>query len=80
MNSDIKQQWLIALRSGKYKQAKAALRKNDCFCAFGVLCDIFSRQHEVVWTNAGGDGEFHGTQPGSERTKFMEEWYPCLTQ
>ena len=32
--------WLEALRSGKYKQAKGALRKGNRFCCLGVLCDI----------------------------------------
>lgn len=40
MNKEIKQRWVEALRSGKYKQGKAALRRKDRFCCLGVLCDI----------------------------------------
>lgn len=49
MNPDIKQQWIAALRSGKYKQTQGALRKNNKFCCLGVLCDLSGlyewRQH-----------------------------------
>jgi hypothetical protein len=41
MDSDIKRQWIEALRSGKYQQGKFALRTVDNeFCCLGVLCDI----------------------------------------
>lgn len=47
MNKEIKQKWIEALRSGKYKQGTAALRKKDYlqkgkpeFCCLGVLCEI----------------------------------------
>lgn len=41
MNKELKTKWLEALRSGKYKQGKTALRTvRDEFCCLGVLCDI----------------------------------------
>lgn len=47
MNSDIKRRWIEALRSGQYKQGRAALRRppygkdtQDTYCCLGVLCDI----------------------------------------
>jgi hypothetical protein len=41
MNKEIKEQWVSALRSGKYKQGNGALRNiKDEFCCLGVLCDI----------------------------------------
>lgn len=41
MKTELKQKWLDALRSGKYKQGKGLLRdRNDCFCCLGVLCDV----------------------------------------
>ena len=41
MNQEIKQKWLKALRSGKYKQGRRILRnKQNEFCCLGVLCDI----------------------------------------
>jgi hypothetical protein len=32
--------WLVALRSGKYSSCSGALHRGDSFCALGVLCDI----------------------------------------
>lgn len=41
MNKEIKAKWIEALRSGKYKQGKAALRtENNEYCCLGVLCEL----------------------------------------
>ena len=41
MDQKVKEAWVAALRSGKYKQGKDALRKLDnSFCALGVLYDV----------------------------------------
>lgn len=47
MNPEVKQRWLAALRSGKYKKGRGTLRQTsripflpDKFCALGVLCEI----------------------------------------
>lgn len=46
--TDVKERWLIALRSGDYKQVKAALRKVRSdkeigYCCLGVLSDIYAQ-------------------------------------
>lgn len=35
--------FIEALRSGRYKQTQDTLRRGDCFCAEGVLCDVYRR-------------------------------------
>ena len=40
MNKELKDKWVNALYSGKYKQAIGGLRTGDFFCCLGVLCDI----------------------------------------
>ena len=40
MNQEIKTKWVEALRSGDYKQTKEYLKKNNCHCCLGVLCEI----------------------------------------
>lgn len=40
MNPEVKEKWLAALRSGKYKQARERLRDGGGFCCLAVLCDI----------------------------------------
>lgn len=41
MNPEIKKQWVEALRSGRYKQGREALRTTDNrYCCLGVLADM----------------------------------------
>ena len=37
LQPEVKQKWVKALRSGKYKQTQENLYKNDKFCCLGVL-------------------------------------------
>lgn len=34
------QEWVKALRSGKYKQTTGKLKYDNAYCCLGVLCDI----------------------------------------
>lgn len=54
--------WIKALRSGKYKQARGALRNRDDFCCLGVACDRF---HDET-----GEGEWR-KEEFSERREFI---------
>ncbi len=50
MKPDIKQRWLEALRSGKYKQGTHSLSSNTGqYCCLGVLCDIHSKETGTPW-------------------------------
>ena len=44
MNSQIKQKWIDALRSGEYPQGQSKLYSGDGFCCLGVLCDIYAKE------------------------------------
>jgi hypothetical protein len=44
MNNDIKQKWISALRSGKYKQTKKVLNDGTGMCCLGVLCDLYIQE------------------------------------
>lgn len=46
----MKESWIAALRSGKYKQGKGALQNNGCFCCLGVLSEIMDVPKEEVCT------------------------------
>lgn len=41
MNKEPIESLLAALRGGKYKQGKLFLRKENCFCFSGVICDLY---------------------------------------
>ena len=46
MNDAVKQKWVEALRSGKYRQAKQRLHLEDgSMCCLGVLCDLYIKEH-----------------------------------
>jgi hypothetical protein len=49
MNSQIKQQWVAALRSGKYSQDTGVLRSTQGYCCLGVLCDLYAQEHNEQW-------------------------------
>jgi hypothetical protein len=57
MTDDIKQEltmnqskWVEALRSGKYKQGRAALCTEGNFCCLGVAAELFKTEDTVVKT------------------------------
>jgi hypothetical protein len=45
MRESVKNKWVAALKSGKYKQGHGALHSiqddNETFCCLGVLCEVF---------------------------------------
>lgn len=46
MNTEVKEKWIKALRSGEYKQAQGKLRdNNNGFCCLGVLCDVYAKEN-----------------------------------
>ena len=45
----VQRQWVEALRSGKYQQAKGSLRRGDAMCCLGVACDLYAKHEELQW-------------------------------
>ena len=43
MNENAKK-WVAALRSGKYRQGRGALCRDDSFCCLGVACDVYQKE------------------------------------
>ena len=37
MDRKLKAKWVVALRSGEYKQARGMLKSDDAYCCLGVL-------------------------------------------
>lgn len=53
MNQEIKKKWVEALRSGDYKQTTGYLKRDNCFCALGVLCDLYIKEQSLCeWTDS----------------------------
>ena len=58
MNPEVKKKWLEALRSGKYKQGRWALRNGDNeYCCLGVLCEVARREGVIPNPRSIGKGE-----------------------
>jgi hypothetical protein len=54
MKEEIRAEWVAALTSGEYVQAKKKLRDEDSFCCLGVLCDLFRKKTgKGYWENEG---------------------------
>lgn len=56
MNKRIKNLWIKALESGKYRQTTGQLKelstktsKKPKYCCLGVLCDICSKEKGIKW-------------------------------
>lgn len=44
--------WIEALRSGKFKQGKIFLKKDNCYCCLGVACELSELGQ---WTSSEND-------------------------
>ena len=49
MNTEIKQKWVNALRSGEYEQGSEKLYSGRGYCCLGVLCDLYSKENGLKW-------------------------------
>ena len=80
MNTDIKTQWLAALRSGQYVQGRGMLKQTTehgqlQHCCLGVLCELYMQAHpdQATWQ----EGKLPLTDPktpGSKPWYFMADW------
>lgn len=41
MNKQVKELWIKALKSGKYKQGRGNLNYKGAYCCLGVLCEVY---------------------------------------
>lgn len=81
--------WIKALRSGKYKQAKGKLRRANSYCCLGVLCNLYDSNawrpypNEEVFT---GDTHYWkdvfqiNALPNSIKEKLAEELNMNITR
>lgn len=53
MRKSVKDKWVAALKSGKYKHARGCLNDGSGYCCLGVLCEVFIAEGNVL--NVGTD-------------------------
>lgn len=73
--------WLVALRSGRYQQARGALRIDDGYCCLGVAEDVrgADRWRELTLDQR-GDVDHVGTHAVVRLDDCNEEDYPSCTE
>jgi hypothetical protein len=72
MKADVKEKWIAALRSGKYRQDLAFLHPfPDGFCCLGVLCDVVNNGR---WRAVGNDEFFSYRGPQNYESSCV---VPC---
>lgn len=59
LNQQIKEEWLVALRSGEYKQGQYSLKEHNQYCCLGVILEL---QNELT---VDYDGRFCNFQHSS---------------
>ena len=74
MNSQIKQLWLDALRSGEYKQKRRKLRDTNSFCCLGVLCDLYAKEHGKEWDYDKGENYYYFEEADTGLAKSVMNW------
>ena len=67
MDQKLKQDWVEALRSGKYKQGRLALYKpcSEAYCCLGVLCKVAGKECYPKDDRGSGYNWIHTVLPGA---------------
>ena len=58
MHPVVKQNWVKALRSGKYRQTDSVLRCEDSYCVLGVLTDLAVKDNVCSWSYLPRDPDY----------------------
>lgn len=91
LKPEIKERWVNALRSGKYRQGKTELVQPDCklgeglvYCCLGVLCDLASEDGVVpklssLYSTTRWPHDADGTTVSPEEWRWNQEesGLPC---
>lgn len=65
MQQQLLQQWLKALRSGKYEKSTKRLRTlDDKYDVHGVLCDCYVQSTDAEWQRTADGYSLHGCKDG----------------
>jgi hypothetical protein len=80
VKTEIREEWVAALRSGEYRQGIGKLRgSGDTFCCLGVLCDLAEKAGIVRSHNNTYSGDYmyyfeDGTEEKSILPITVQEW------
>jgi len=73
---DIKDEWLLALKSGGYKKGKGVLCKDEKYCCLGVLCEISKLEKIMPFTDISSTLKGYQVPGGTHwATRFLPEGF-----
>lgn len=73
MNKEVKEQWIEALKSGRYSQGRKVLRAGNDFCCLGVLCDLYFQEKEEDW-KVDEDGNYLAFKRRDILSQEVQKW------
>ena len=75
MKAGVKEKWVNALRSGRFKQTRGSLRYAEGFCCLGVLCELAAEEGVVLPAVEVGGGVYGylESQDGTPFTAFLPD-------
>jgi hypothetical protein len=73
LTCELRDRWIAALRSGKYKQGQYHLHSGDEYCCLGVLCEVAGIEQRET---APGVFEFRVEGYGSDDPDWTDSRYP----
>jgi len=74
MNPIIKEQWLHALRSDKFKQGRDYLHKDGKHCCLGVLCELAVDAGVIDSFKAEGRPTIYGGYDEATLPQEVQDW------
>jgi len=78
MKRSIAKKWIVALKSGNYKQGLGQLKEEDTYCVLGVLCDLYIKDTgRGKWGANGFYGQ--GSSSGSSLVSEVRNWAGMTT-
>jgi len=73
MKKEIKELWIKALNSGKFKQTRGLLKDVKGYCCLGVLCELYLDKHsKTTWKDL--DNSRDETESGDVLPVEVREW------
>lgn len=80
MKSDIKAQWIAALRSGEYEQGHGLLHPTDnTYCCLGVLCDLHAKAGLGMWVDDRYNGVLEVLPIDVQVWAQLQDWCPDVS-
>lgn len=68
---EFRKEWIVALRSGEYKQGRGYLHQEDRFCCLGVACDLLVKRGLVTEKRDVGEVTYYGIPDSTSQGSYL---------